>query len=30
VLEQERTEAVIDLSQYPNWSVYGVVTKIIE
>ena len=29
VLEQERTEAVIDLSQYPNWSVYGVVTKII-
>jgi hypothetical protein len=29
VLEQERTDAVIDLSQYPNWSVYGVVTKII-
>jgi hypothetical protein len=29
VLAQERTEAVIDLSQYPNWSVYGVVTKII-
>jgi hypothetical protein len=28
-LEQERTDAVIDLSQYPNWSVYGVVTKII-
>jgi hypothetical protein len=29
VLEQERTDAVIDLLQYPNWSVYGVVTKII-
>jgi hypothetical protein len=29
VLEQERTDAVIDLSQYPNWSIYGVVTKII-
>jgi len=29
VLEQERTDAAIDLSQYPNWSVYGVVTKII-
>jgi hypothetical protein len=29
VLEQERTDAVIELSQYPNWSVYGVVTKII-
>jgi len=29
VLEQERTDAVIDLSQYPSWSVYGVVTKII-
>jgi len=29
VLEQERTDAVIDLSLYPNWSVYGVVTKII-
>lgn len=29
VLEQERTGAVIDLSQYPNWSLYGVVTKII-
>lgn len=29
VLEQERTDAVINLSQYPNWSVYGVVTKII-
>jgi hypothetical protein len=29
VLEQERTDAVIDLSQYPNWSVYGIVTKII-
>lgn len=29
VLEQERTDAVVDLSQYPNWSVYGVVTKII-
>ncbi|MEA2162187.1 MAG: Peptidase S24-like [Thermoanaerobaculia bacterium] len=29
VLEQERTEAVIDLSQYPNWSVYGVITKVV-
>jgi hypothetical protein len=29
VLDQERTDAVIDLSQYPNWSVYGVVTKVI-
>jgi hypothetical protein len=29
VLEQERTDAVIDLSKYANWSVYGVVTKII-
>jgi hypothetical protein len=29
VLEQERTDAVIDLPRYPNWSVYGVVTKII-
>jgi hypothetical protein len=29
VLEQERTDAVIDLSQYSNWLVYGVVTKII-
>jgi hypothetical protein len=29
VLEQKRTDAVIDLSLYPNWSVYGVVTKII-
>jgi len=29
VLEQERTDAVIDLSQYSNWFVYGVVTKII-
>ncbi len=29
VLEQERTDAVINLSTYPNWSIYGVVTKII-
>lgn len=29
VLEQERTAAVIDLAQYPGWSIYGVVTKII-
>ena len=29
VLEQERTAAVIDLAQYPNWKVYGVVTKVI-
>lgn len=29
VLEQERTDAVVDLSLYPSWSVYGVVTKII-
>jgi hypothetical protein len=29
VLEQEGTDVVIDLMQYPNWSVYGVVTKII-
>jgi len=29
VLEQERTDAVIDLAQYQGWSIYGVVTKII-
>ncbi len=29
VLEQERTDAVIDLAEYPEWSLYGVVTKII-
>jgi len=29
VLEQERTDAAIDLAQYPGWSIYGVVTKII-
>lgn len=27
VLEQERTDAVIDLAQHPGWSIYGVVTK---
>jgi hypothetical protein len=29
VLEQEQTDAVIELAQYPGWSIYGVVTKII-
>jgi hypothetical protein len=29
VLEQERTAEVIDLAEYPGWSIYGVVTKII-
>jgi hypothetical protein len=29
VLEQERTDAVIDLAEYPGWSIYGIVTKII-
>jgi len=29
VLEQERTDAVIDLASYSDWSIYGVVTKII-
>lgn len=29
VLDQERTGAVIDLAQYPNWSVYGVITKVV-
>lgn len=29
VLEQEQTDAVIDLAQYRGWSIYGVVTKII-
>lgn len=29
VLGQERTDAVIDLAQYPGWNVYCVVTKII-
>jgi hypothetical protein len=29
VLEQERTDAVIDLARYPNWSIYGIVTKVI-
>lgn len=29
VLEQERTEKVIDLGEYPGWEVYGIVTKII-
>lgn len=29
VLEQERTDAVIDLAEHPGWSIYGVVTKII-
>ena len=29
VLQQERTDAVIDLAQYPNWSIYGIITKVI-
>jgi hypothetical protein len=29
VLTQERTDAVIDLAQYPNWSIYGVITKVV-
>jgi len=29
VLQQERTDAVIDLAQYPNWSIYGVITKVV-
>jgi Peptidase S24-like len=29
VLEQECTTKVVDLSEYPGWSIYGVVTKII-
>jgi hypothetical protein len=29
VLEQVSTDKVVDLAEYPNWSVYGVVTKII-
>lgn len=26
---RERTAAVIDLGKYPNWSIYGVITKVI-
>jgi peptidase S24-like protein len=29
VLQQERTDAVIDLAKYPNWSIYGIITKVI-
>jgi hypothetical protein len=29
VLQQERTDAVINLAQYPNWSIYGIITKVI-
>ncbi len=29
VLQQERTDAVIDLAQYPTWSIYGIITKVI-
>jgi hypothetical protein len=29
ILTQERTDAVIDLGRYAEWSIYGVVTKII-
>lgn len=29
VLQQERTDAVIDLAQYPHWSIYGIITKVI-
>jgi hypothetical protein len=28
-LQQERTDAVIDLAQYPHWSIYGIITKVI-
>ncbi|MGA8807124.1 MAG: S24/S26 family peptidase [Thermoanaerobaculia bacterium] len=29
VLQQERTDAVIDLAQCLNWSIYGIITKVI-
>lgn len=29
VLEQEATSEVIDLAKYPDWAIYGVVTKVV-